>query len=117
MNKPDPKIIEDLKQQYPGRRVVPMKHRVDYGPDAGAEETFHVIALVPNRAEWQLLQRNVADPDRRPRAIEELVRNAVKWPAAPELDAMLDRAPGLASSFGNVLSRLAGASTEAEVGN
>ncbi len=114
MQKPESKVIDDIKLQYPGRKVVPLKHTIS---DGAEDETIYAVAVVPNRAEWNRMRREIADEDKRATAIEQMVRSAIKFPAPADFDALLDRLPGLSSAFGGSLSKLAGAAGEAEVGN
>lgn len=104
--------VEKVQSETPMARVVPLRFEVEH-----SGEVVRVVAVVPERKEWQMFNRAIADADKRPRALEDLVRACVKFPAPVELDALLQRLPGVAQTFGNTLAKLAGASGEAEVGN
>lgn len=104
--------VEKLQTENPTARVVPLRFEVEH-----TGEVVRVVAVVPERKEWQMFNRAIADADKRPRALEDLVRACVRYPDAVGLDDLLRRLPGVAQTFGNTLAKLAGASGEAEVGN
>jgi hypothetical protein len=73
-----------------------------------------VVVKAPGRAQWKRFRAYVADERRRPDAVETLLRDCVVHPDAAALDAILEKRPGLAETFGNQVVELAGASGEAE---
>lgn len=82
-------------------------HQLDHAGEA-------VIVKSPNRATWKRFRSQAQDEAKRLIAMEELVRACVVHPERGELEAMLDRKPGLVESFGKVLAELAGAGTDVE---
>jgi hypothetical protein len=111
MQKPDAKVVSEMEAQYPAR-VLKLKHRI-----AHSGEEIYALAVVPSRGEWVRFVEMVANPDRRPMAVEQLVRSSVKWPEAKDFDLLLDRLPGLVATLSDPIVKAAGASGEAEVGN
>jgi hypothetical protein len=97
----DSAAIEDLKAKH--GEVHQLSH-------AGVE----VIVRTPGRAQWKRFRALTADEKRRPDALETLLRDCLLYPSLSDLDAILDRRPGLAETFGGQLVELAGLSGEAE---
>jgi len=75
---------------------------------------FEVIGKAPSRGEFLRFQEMATDPKKRSKATEALVRACIVYPPGAELEAMLDKKPGLALTFGEKLVELAGAGVEVE---
>ncbi len=112
MDRPTDQVLQDLRTKLPGRTIVPLKHRI-----AVLDEELYFAVAVPTRAEWSKFQAQIADEDRRPFAVEDMVRQAVVYPSREEFAKLLDQWPGLSATLGNTVAKLAGASAAAEVGN
>jgi regulator of sirC expression with transglutaminase-like and TPR domain len=74
----------------------------------------HVVATVPSSAQFQQFKDYAADDRKRTRALETLTRACVVYPDALAMDVLLERRPGLATSFGSKLVELAGAVEDVE---
>jgi hypothetical protein len=74
----------------------------------------HVVATVPSSAQFQQFKDYAADDRKRTRALETLTRACVVYPDAIAMDVLLERRPGLATSFGSKLVELAGAVEDVE---
>ncbi len=73
-----------------------------------------IIAVPPSRMVWRRFKMTMQDERKRPDAFEVLLRDCVKHPEPAEIEAMLNRKPGLAETFGDSLCELAGAGLEVE---
>lgn len=81
-----------------------------------AVETAGVTIVVrpPSRAAFRRFADRAADSNGRYLAMETLLRDCVVWPTLPELDALLERKPGIAAPIAERLVQLAGAAQEAD---
>lgn len=73
-----------------------------------------VVVRMPDRALWKRFRSHMADERRRIDALENLVRGCVVHPDAPTFDAMLEKKPGLAETFGAAVVDLAGMAQDSE---
>lgn len=94
-------VIEKLKAEH-GELT-----QLTHGPD-------EVIVRTPNRAQWKRFRAQIGNEKRRDDALELLLRDCVVHPEKADFDAMLDRRPGLAETFGAQVVELAGAVKEPE---
>lgn len=108
--KPTEKDVVEAKAQYPNRKLLPLTARVLNGPEVT------VIAGVPTDGEWDYFMAMIADPDRKAEAVKKFAASCIVWPAAEAWQRILREYPGLSATFGNTLTKLAGATSEAEVG-
>jgi hypothetical protein len=77
----DQATIDRLKAEHPGEL-----HKV-----TAIGETY--VMRTPSRAEWRRYQEQARE--KRGPAQEALVRHCVVWPGAAELDAAIEKKPGL----------------------
>jgi hypothetical protein len=77
-------------------------------------EDDQVIVRVPSGAAYQFFKDMASDDKKKTRALEELTRSCVVYPDATAFDALLERRPGLGTSFGGKLVELAGVVEEVE---
>jgi len=82
------------------------KHGDDLHLLTASEE--QVIARTPSQAEYQRYLDHVNEKTKRTHAHENLTRSCVVYPDHAELDALLERKPGLMTTFGDKLTELAG---------
>lgn len=73
-----------------------------------------VVVKPPSRAAMKRFMAMASRDDRRYEALESLLRDCVVYPDASELNAILERKPGVVAPFGEHLVRLAGATEEAD---
>lgn len=104
-------LIQQYRDKNPGREIIQLHTTIEH-----SGEDFYALAKTPGRAEWKRFNAAIADADRRPDALETLVRGCVVWPESAEFDAQLVLHPGLAATYGNALLKAAGANSQAEVG-
>ena len=76
--------IQELKAAHPGARL-----RLLTVFDAS------VVIRAPKEAEFVRFQVQAGDDERRPYAIERLLRDCCVWPAPERLNALIERYPGL----------------------
>lgn len=101
----DPNVLEKVKEQHPGG--VELKVKI------GGEE-LSIVVVPPSRIIWRKFKLCIQDERKRPDAFEALVRDCCRWPDAAALDAMLERRPALAETFGDAVAELAGAGLDVE---
>ncbi len=97
----DTSIIDDLKAK--NSEVFQLSH--------GDAE---VLVKGPTRPAWKRFRALAADEKRRSDALEQLLRDCLLYPSLEGLDAMLEKKPGLAETFGSRLVDIAGLSDEVE---
>lgn len=102
-----PEIVSKLKAANPGRELRLLTANAD-------EEDFEVIVVSPDEAEFQEFKDAIADEAKSSRANPMLTRACVVYPPAADLDLLLQRKPGLGTSFGLKLQELAGAVKEVQ---
>jgi hypothetical protein len=108
MNNPE-KIAEKLKDKI---TELKSKHGGELHLLVAAGE--YCIATTPSPAQYQQFKDYAADDRKRTHALETLTRACVVYPDPAGLDVLLERKPGLATSFGGKLTELAGAVEEVE---
>lgn len=92
------------------------KLKADFGDDLRKIRVKGELVCVmrtPARGEWRRFSEQRSDDKRRLPAAEALVRHAVVWPAAAELEQLLDKRPGLLDVLSVKAAELAGATEEA----
>lgn len=72
-----------------------------------------VYAKAPSRPSVKRFFSIITDDKRRYDALEQLLRDCVVEPSLQDLDAILDKKPGLVASFGGKLMEMVGAQEEA----
>ena len=97
----DPKIIEEAKAK--GDEITQF-----------SQDGIEVLVKPPTRPQWKRFRALIADEKRRPDALEQLLRDCLVYPGLTDLDAILEKKPGLAESFGGSLVELAGLSDRVE---
>lgn len=73
-----------------------------------------IIVRPPSRAAFRRFADKAAGDSGRYAAMENLLRDCVVWPPLAELDALLERKPGIAAPIAERLVQLAGAAQEAD---
>ena len=68
----------------------------------------HVVVRPPSRGEWKRYRTQMHDDAQRPDAAEHLLRACIVHPDSAQVEALLNRLPGLAESFGAAVLELAG---------
>ena len=84
---PSESEIQELKAAHPGTKL-----RLLTVFDAS------VVIRAPKEAEFVRFQVQAGDDERRPYAIERLLRDCCVWPAPEKLSALIERYPGLPTS-------------------
>jgi hypothetical protein len=97
----DPAKLAEIREKHP--RAVLLS--------AGGED---VVATPPTRHQWRRFKGCITDEKKRADAFEVLLRDCVVFPDAAGLEAILDRMPALAETFGDAVAELAGAGLEVE---
>jgi hypothetical protein len=97
----DAKKLEEVREKYP--KVVALT--------AGGES---VMVVPPGRSQWRRFKKAITDEAKRADAFEILLRDCVVFPDPQGLEAILDRMPALAETFGDAVAELAGAGLEVE---
>jgi hypothetical protein len=97
----DPKKLDEIQEKHDG--AVPL---------TAAGET--VVVTTPTRVKWRRFKDAISDDRKKSIAFEILLRDCVVYPDAVGLEAMLERKPGLAETFGAECAELAGAGVEVE---
>jgi hypothetical protein len=87
------------------------KHPKAVALSAGGES---VVVVPPGRTQWRRFKKAITDDAKRADAFEILLRDCVVYPDAQGLEAILDRMPALAETFGDAVAELAGAGLEVE---
>lgn len=101
----DPKTLEAIREKHPSCVVLSAK--------AGSD-LIEVAVVPPSRHAWRRFKACITDERKKPDAFELLVRDCTVHPDPAGLEAMLDRRPALAETFGDALCELAGAGLEVE---
>lgn len=84
---PNESEIQALKDAHPGTRLRLLTV-------CGAS----VVIRAPGEGEFVRFQVQAGDDERRPYAIERLLRDCCVWPAPEKLSALIERYPGLPTS-------------------
>ena len=100
--KPTEKQIEELKNTH--AEQLHLHESQDHA----------VVTKTPTRAQWQRFLKTSMDKDQRHRALDQLLRDVRVWPAAEDLDRLLDQLPALAEVFGERAAETAGIDQKAE---
>lgn len=102
----DQETIDKLREEHgPGKLfLLP-------DPDDEGDE---IIVRLPTRPEWARFTTQLQDEKRMAKAQEQLVRDCLVHPSKDDLEAIFNRRPGLASSWGLVISQKAGAARSVE---
>jgi hypothetical protein len=96
------------------------KLRAEHGPGKlhllpdPSDEGEEIIVRPCTRPEWQRFQNGISDAARAGKALEQLIRDCLVHPSRADLDAMFDRRPGLADTWGKALAEISGASRRVE---
>lgn len=105
---------EKIAEVLPGIKVKAGKQDVQLLSATVAGERHEIIAKVPGSPEFQAYRDMLNDESKRTRARDQLVRDCILYPDSAGLDTMLEKLPGLGTTFGNKLSELAGAVEDVE---
>jgi hypothetical protein len=93
--------------EFPQQQVdeVKAKHGEAFLLEAADEA---VVAVRPSREVWKRFRLEILDDNKQGGAMENLVRSCVVLPDKAQFDALLNKKPGLAESFGKLIAELAG---------
>jgi hypothetical protein len=97
----DPAKLTEIREKHP--RAVTLT--------AGGET---VVAVPPSRQTWRRFKSFVTNEQKRADAFEVLLVDCVVYPDRQGLEAILERMPALAETFGDAVAELAGAGLEVE---
>jgi hypothetical protein len=93
----DEKMIEELKAKYADKELELI--------EAAGEK---LVAGTPSKAEWNKFQSWIQDEKKKSLAYHDFVIGSIVYPPTQELEALLDRKPGLAITVASQLSEMAG---------
>lgn len=91
----DDKLVADLKAKYGAIEML-------------SHDEEDVIVRPPPAAEWKRFRAMISDESQRAMALETLCRACIVYPEGQEVSDLFNRLPGLAETFGNELTTMAG---------
>ena len=97
----DQKVIDELKAKHQDLTQL-------------SQDETDILVKPPTRPQWKRFRAFMSDERKRPDAMEQLLRDCLVYPELTELDAMLERRPGLAESFGSSVVEMAGLTDRVE---
>jgi hypothetical protein len=78
------------------------------------DEGDEIVVRRPTRMEYHRFKLGIEDEKKHQKAIEQIIRDCTVFPSKTDLDAMLERRPGLADAWGQAIMKLAGAAKGVE---